>query len=393
MNESPARATQSGQAAPPGSPRAAFPPSWAKMNVVLAHDWLTGMRGGERVLELLCRGFPRAPLFTLIHNPKAMAEGINAHAITTSWLQQVPGIMAYYRYFLPFFPAAVERMQVPEAELLISSSHCVAKGFRPRPGMKHLCYCFTPMRYAWRFYKEYFGGGRVKRLLLEPMLGTLRRWDFHASSRVDRFVAISHHVQRRITSYYGRESHVVYPPVNTEFFTPGPAAGHDGFDLIVSALVPYKRVDLAVQAYTRLGYPLKVIGVGTDLAPLRHLAGPNVEFLGWQPDDRLRDWYRRCRCLVFPGEEDFGIVPVEAQACGKPVVAYALGGILETVVENSTGVFFAEQTVDALLHAVEDCAARKWDPVEIQRNAARFSVEHFLAGLDTNIRQCLLGKP
>ena len=365
-----------------------YPETWSRRNVVLSHDWLTGMRGGERVLELLCDGFPSAPIFSLIHNRGAMSAAINRHPVRTSWLQHAPGVMKWYRYYLPFFTAAVESLKPPAAELLISTSHCIAKGLRARPGTKHLCYCFTPMRYAWLFFDEYFGGSGLKKAAIKPILGSLRTWDRRTADRVDTFVTLSRHVQARIKKFYDREADVVYPPVNVDFYTPG-QADHGGFDLIVSALVPYKRVDLAVRAYNRLGYPLKIVGTGTEYNALKNSAGPNIEFLGWQSDEANRDFYRNCRSLVFPGEEDFGIVPVEAQACGRPVVAYGRGGLLETVIENETGVFFNEQTEDSLLAAIETCASRKWDPGVIRKNAERFAPQVFIDGMDRNIRACL----
>lgn len=365
-----------------------FPSNWSKLNVALSHDWLTGMRGGERVLELLCDGFPAAPVHALIHNRGAVSDAINRHDVRTSFLQRVPGIFKYYRYFLPFYTAAIGGMRAPEADLLISTSHCVAKGLKTRPGTKHLCYCFTPMRYAWMFFDEYFGGNPAKKFFLEPLLAYLRAWDVEASKKVDLFVAISRHVQRRIQIHYGREADVVYPPVNTAYYTPGPGQ-HDGFDLVVSALVPYKRLDLAIGAYARSGYPLKVVGTGTERSALETIADANIEFLGWQPDERVRDLYRRCRFLVFPGEEDFGIVPVEAQACGKPVIAYAHGGAVETVIKGVSGILFKEQSEEALIHAVDEAASTTWDPAAIRANAERFSTRNFLDGLNASIQKCL----
>jgi len=370
--------------------------------VLLAHDWLTGMRGGERVLEVLCRSFPQAPIYTLIHNSAAVSDVINAHAVTTTWLQHVPGIRQHYRYFLPFFPGAIERLQPAAADLLISTSHCVAKGLRPPKGARHLCYCFTPMRYAWLFYEEYFGKNALKKMALTPYLNRLRAWDRATCDRVDRFVALSRHVQKRILEFYGREADVVYPPVITSFWTPASpesaGAGSPGrsvsakpgaYDLIVSALVPYKKIELAVRAYTRLGYPLKIVGTGTEFQNLRRMAGARIEFLGRLDDERLRDLYRHCRLLVFPGEEDFGIVPVEAQACGRPVVAFGRGGALETIVDGQTGVFFQVQTEAALLAAVEQAAAMRWNPATIRANAERFGEAHFINGLGASIARCM----
>jgi len=354
--------------------------------VVLAHDWLTGMRGGERVLELLCNGFPDAPVCTLIYRPEALSGAITSHPVLTSRLQRRPGVHRYYRYLLASMPAAIEALRAPDADLVISTSHCVAKGLIPPSGARHLCYCFTPMRYAWFFYEEYFGRNPLKRALLKPLLRRLRDWDRAASDRVDRFVAISQYVRARIRTYYDRDADVVYPPVDLTYYTPAPEPRDPApFDLVVSALVPYKKIDLAVAAYTRTGAPLKIVGIGTELDRLRRAAGPNIEFLGWQDYDTIRALYRTCRLLVFPGEEDFGLVPVEVQACGRPVVAFARGGALETVCDAS-GVFFHEQTEDALIAAVEQAAQRPWDPAAIRRNAEQFSIPAFIDGLDRSIR-------
>ena len=373
------------------TPPYTMPANWASLRVALSHDWLTGMRGGERVLELLCEGFPDATLHALLYKQGSVSDTIARHTIRTSFLQSIPGIHLRYRYFLPLFPLAIAGLRAPPADLLISTSHCVAKALRVEPGTKHLCYCFTPMRYAWTFYGEYFGNNPLKKALLKPTLAALRSWDRSVSDRVDRFIGISRHVADRIHRCYGREADVVYPPVNTHFYTPGPA-GDDGFDLMVSALVPYKRLDLAVEAYSQLGYPLKVVGTGTDRAALEAIAGPNVEFLGWQSDEQVRDLYRRCRFLVFPGEEDFGIVPVEAQACGKPVIAFERGATLESLVPGRTAIFFKDQTPASLLAAVETAKATRWDTNAIRANAERFSVQAFLDGLDQSIQRCLGSK-
>jgi len=364
-----------------------FPEDLRQLRVVLCHDWLTGMRGGERVLELLCDVFPDAPIVTLIHNRGAVSETINRHPITVSFLQRVPGILTHYRNYLPLFPAAINSLHAPPCDLVISTSHCVAKALRAPPGARHLCYCFTPMRYAWLFQEEYFGPNRLKRALTAPLLSTLRHWDRSSSSRVDRFVGISRHVQERIARFYGRTADVVYPPVNTDFWTPAPTH-QDDFDLIVSALVPYKRIDLAVRAYNHTRRRLKIVGTGGECCALRALAGPTVELLGWQSDVIIRDLYRQCRLLVFPGEEDFGIVPIEAMACGKPVVAYARGGALETVVDGISGIFFKAQTAEAIAEAVQQCLIQTWDSPAIRRHAERFGHANFCHGLVESIRAC-----
>jgi glycosyltransferase involved in cell wall biosynthesis len=365
-----------------------FPAGWHALRTSLCHDWLTGMRGGERVLEVLCRGFPNAPILTLLHNRPSVSDTINAHPVRTSWLQRVPGIYEHYRFFLPLFPLAARGLRPPEGDLVLSTSHCVAKSVRPRPGTRHLCYCFTPMRYAWTFQREYFGAGSVRSLAVAPVLAWLRQWDRRTASRVDRFVAISRTVADRIAAYYGREADIVYPPVDAAKWTRGPATA-GAYDLVVSALVPYKRIDLAVRAYNGSGRPLKVVGGGGDEQALRAMAGPNIEFLGRVPDNELLEVYRNCRMLVFPGEEDFGIVPLEAQACGRPVVAYGRGGATETIRDGVTGVFFPEQTEASLLDAVERCAAIDWDPAVIRAHAEQFDTAHFIASLADSIDRCL----
>lgn len=350
--------------------------------VALGHDWLTGMRGGERVLEYHCAAFPGAPIATLVNVPGAVSGTIASHPIHASWFNRLPGVRGHYRSFLPLMPLAARTLRVPACDLLLTSSHCVAKSFRKPRGARHVCYCFSPMRYAWLFREEYFPDP-VKRALAAPLLAWLRAWDRRTAAGVDRFVAISNAVADRIRRFYGRDCDVVYPPVDVSRCTPRPdgAAGEGDFDLIVSALVPYKRVDLAVRTYARRGWRLRIVGVGGQLGALRALAGPTVELLGWLPDGDVLELYRRARLLVFPGEEDFGIVPLEAQACGLPVVAYGRGGALETVREGVSGVFFRAQTEEALAEAVERAARQRWDAAAVRANALAFGPEHFLSGL------------
>ena len=361
--------------------------------VALAHDWLNGMRGGERCLDLICKEFPQAELYTLLYRPELVSEAIRNRKVHVSGLQRVPFFLNHYRWFLPLFPMAIESFRVPEGtDLVLSTSHCVAKGLVPPKGARHLCYCFTPMRYAWSMQDDYFGRNRIKRAAFDLALSRLRKWDSEASARVDLFVAISRHVKARIEKFYGRESAVVYPPVATQFFTPDARGGHDGYDLVVSALVPYKRVDLAVRVYSRTGHSLKIAGVGTEMDALRKIAAPNVEFLGRVPDEGIRELYRRCRFLVFPGEEDFGIVPLEAQACGKPVLAYGRGGLLETVAEGKTGVFFDEPTPEALAAAAARAEEIAWDAAAIRSHAEQFGEQRFLDGLRAEIDRLMEGK-
>ena len=335
------------------------------MKVALVHDWLTGMRGGEKCLEVFCELYPTADLYTLLHIPGTVSNVIENRRIFTSFLQKIPGIRNNYRNYLPLFPKAVEQFDLRGYDLVISSSHCVAKGVKSKDVPLHICYCYSPMRYIWDMYPSYFGKERRNlpaRIAMSLIIKYLRDWDVRTSERVDRFVAISHNVAGRIQRHYGREADIIHPPVDADFFTPGVAAKREYY-LIVSALVPYKRLDLAIEAFNALRYPLKLAGVGPEEKRLKQLAKPNIEFLGWQSDEELLDLYRGCRALVFPGEEDFGIVPLEAMACGRPVIAYGKGGALETVVPlqdhrepdqdgTPTGIFFHEQSPEALKKAI-----------------------------------------
>lgn len=357
--------------------------------IVLGHDWLTGMRGGERVLEHFCRAFPDAPLTTLLADPSAVSDVIARREIITSFMQRIPGVVRNYRRMLPLMGHAATSLKVPEGDLFLTTSSCVAHAFNPPKGMKMLCYCFTPMRYAWLFPKEYLGP--VKAFAAAPYFAYLRNWDRRHSKRVDRYVAISRHVQERIKKFYGRDSDIVYPPVDTVRCTPAPDGGasNGGYDLVVSALVPYKRIDLAVEAYNRSGRPLKVVGTGSGAAKICRKAAANIEFLGWRSDDEVLELYRNCRFLIFPGEEDYGIVPLEAMACGKPVIAYGRGGATETVADGVSGVFFANQTVEALCDAVVRAENANWDHVAIRRHAEKFGPEQFLDGMADIVRRIL----
>jgi glycosyltransferase involved in cell wall biosynthesis len=374
---------------------AVLSPTLQNIDVILSHDWLLGTRGAERVLEVLCATFKTAPVYTLFYDSSVSGPLVNQHTVRASLLQRVPGITArrgsresLHRYLLPLFPFAVERFRLPEVDLVISSSHCAAKGIRPTGRSKHLCYCLTPMRYAWLFYRDYFGTNPVKRALLMPILSALRRWDRRSSQRVDRFVAISTCVRDRIRRFYGRDADVVFPPVETDRLTPR-GSGAGSYDLVVSGLSPLKRIDLAVSVYNRTGNRLRIVGNGTQMEYLRRMAKPNIEFLGAVDDGTVLEAYRGCRMLVFPGFDDFGLVPVEAQACGKPVVAFAQGGALDTVEQGVTGVFFREQTVESLHEAIETCASTNWSRTAIRTRAERFGVDRFRQGLAVSIEKCL----
>jgi len=352
--------------------------------VALTHDWLNGMRGGEKVLEALCEQYPDADIFTLFHVPGSVSPAIERHRIITSSLQKLPFARTQYRKLLPLFPTAIEQFDLDAYDLVISSSHCAAKAVVAPGRARHICYCHSPMRYAWDQFDAYFGparvGGFASRWVYAPMLKRLARWDAATASRVGRFVANSQHVAGRIRRYYNREATIVYPPVDTTFYHPDTTPPGQHF-LIVSALVPYKRIDVAIDAARRVGATLRIVGDGPDRARLeRHANGPStalgashVEFIGRATDDEIRDEYRRALAVVLPGEEDFGIVPVEAQACGRPVVALARGGALETVIPGETGILFDELTSPSLAAALEQAAATPFDAARVRAQAERFS--------------------
>ncbi len=353
--------------------------------LVLVHDWLTGMRGGEKCLELVCRRWPSSRLYTLIHSRGLLSPAIEALQPRTSFLQRIPRVEHYYRYLLPLMPAAAALWRLPPCDLVLSFSHCVAKSAKPPRGAPHVCYCFTPMRYAWHLRESYFGGGRfsgLKRRLIDELLGRLRAWDRATADRVSHFIAISRTVQQRIRECYGRDSIVIHPPVDTDFYFADDSTRED-FYLCVSAFAPYKRLDLAIEACRRLKRRLVIIGSGQDEARLKTMDGPGVTCLGWQSDTVIRDHYRRCRALLFPGEEDFGIVPVEAMACGAPVIAYGRGGVTETVrgVDDAspTGLFFNEQSAECLIDAMTGFERLReiFDPAGSRRQAIRFRRQRY----------------
>ena len=355
------------------------------MRVALIHDWLTGMRGGEKVLEAFCERFPEAPIYTIVHQPGSVSPAIESHRIISSFVQRLPrGASAYQRY-LPILPAAIERFDLRGFDLVVSTSHCVAKGARVHPESRHLCYCHTPMRYVWPAYEEYFGQGRFAppASWLLPLLATaLRTWDVASAVRVDSFAANSRHVAARIARWYGRQARVIHPWVDTERFHPAAEAGEGGYDLILSALVPYKRIDLALDAYHGRRERLVVAGTGVERDRLVRRAPPNVRFLGWLSAEETVRIVQGCRALLFPGQEDFGIVPVEAMACGKPVVAFRAGGAMETVVDGRTGLFFDRPTAGDLGAAVDRLGEIAWNPGEIRERALRFGRERFEREVD-----------
>jgi len=365
------------------------------VKVALVHDWLTGMRGGEKVLEMLCERYPDAELFTLLHIRGSVSPAIERLTIHTSALQRLPGISHYYRECLPLFPTLIEQFDLTRFDLVLSTSHCVAKSALAAPNAVHICYCLTPMRYAWDQFDAYFGAERIGRpasAVMRIAMARLARWDRQTADRANRYVAISHYVAGRIRRYYNREATVVYPPVDTEFFHPDSAVpGRHA--LIVSALVPYKRLDLAIDACRIARVPLKIVGDGPDRARLERQARPDgtiaVEFLGRRTNEEVRELYRHAAVVMLPGEEDFGIVPLEAQACGRPVVAYARGGALETIVPEQTGLLVEDAAPAAFADAIHRVIDRPFDSTAIRRHAERFGRARFANEMEAIVRETL----
>jgi glycosyltransferase involved in cell wall biosynthesis len=373
------------------------------MRVALIHNWLTGMRGGERVLEALCELFPDADLFTLMHVRGSTSSFIEKRRVTTSPIQWLPMADRLYRQYLPLFPAAIEHFDLDGYDLVISCSHCAAKSVVVTGRTRHLCCCLTPMRYAWDQFEAYFGEERVGWLTsraMRPVMAAMARWDRSTAHRVHRYLAISQYVARRIAVYYNRRSTVVYPPVDTTFYRPGqaPAGGQHGSlngssFLMVSALVPYKRVDLAIRAARRAGVSLTIVGDGPERAALEPLAGEDVRFLGWRSNEEIRALYQSAIAAILPGEEDFGIVPLEAQACGRPAVALGRGGALETIVDGTTGVLVPESTEESLADGLRAARSRPWDSSAIRAHAERFSRERFVREMTAVIDETLAAPP
>ena len=383
------------------------------MKIAIIHDWLTGMRGGEKCLEVLCKLYPSADLFTLLHIPGKVSSEIESHRIHTSFIQNLPFAESKYRYYLPLMPFAIETFDLKEYDLILSSSHCVAKSVKPGPKSLHICYCHTPMRYIWDQFDQYFGKGKSSWFAATAMKfirGWLQRWDVKTSRRVNYFIANSRHVQKRIKKYYGQEATIIHPPVDTELFTPDNKESKEDYFLIVSAFAPYKRLDLAVEAFNQLGLPFYVIGEGQDGKRLKEMAKPNIKFEGWLDNSQIRSHFSRCRAFVFCGEEDFGITLLEAQAMGRPVIAFGQGGALETVVPDRqswkpetevpqvstsqpTGVFFYEQTPEALINAIQhfESIESQFDSNAIRKHAQQFDLSVYTERTKNFIEEKLAG--
>lgn len=371
------------------------------MHVAIVHDWLVSMRGSERVVEALCELFPDADLYTHVYDPDSVSETIRGHRVETTFVQGLPGSRKRPQLFVALMPLALQQLDLREYDLVISSESGPAKGVLTATDAVHLCYCHTPMRYVWDMYHEYRAdAGLLERMVAPLVVQYLRGWDLDSATQVDHIVANSANVRSRIRKHWRRDAEIVYPPVDTNMFAPaglsgggssvGPrvagssrrgdsGAAHDGYYLFAGRLTSYKRPDLAVEAFRELDRKLVIIGDGPEMHELQRSAGPGVEFLGSQPTEVLRRHYQRCRALVFPGEEDFGIVPVEAMAAGRPVIAFRRGGVTESVVEGVTGTFFDSQRPEALRDAVLrfESMEDRLDPSTIREHARRFDRSRF----------------
>lgn len=345
------------------------------MKIAIVHDWLTNMGGAEQVVINFKEIYKEAPIYTTFYNPDKLDGKLKNIEVKTSYLQKKKMVENHKKYF-PLMPMAFEKFDLNEYDVVLSSSSSCAKGVLTKPGSVHICYCHTPMRYAWEKRDEYTEGmGKLKKKLVEILCHYMRIWDVASSNRVDYFIANSTEVQKRIKKHYKRDSVVINPPVRCNMFNISETDGD--YYLVLSRLVGYKRFDLAVQACSELGKKLVVIGEGPEREKIEKLANENVTFLGRQPDEVVKKYMSECKALLFPGEEDFGIVPVEAQSCGRPVIAYGKGGVLDSVIDGKTGVFFKEQTVESLKEAIEKFETMKFDKEEIRKHALEFDESVF----------------
>lgn len=351
------------------------------MKIAFVHDFLVKLGGAERVLKVFADLYPDAPIYTLLYDEKVCGKVFPASRVRASFLQKLPEfVRKRQKYLLPLMPRAIESFDLSEYDLVISSNSAYAHGVLMSSSAKHICYCHSPMRYAWDYTHEYLkeqGAGAVKKFLANRMIHRIRQWDLLAADRVDHYIANSNHVRKRIKKYYRMESEIIYPPVDTRRFKP--QKEHGNYFLIVSTLSPYKKVDLAVQLFNKIGKELIIIGSGSHFEYLKSIAASNVHLMGFKDDETVKKYMENCRALIFPGEEDFGITPVEAMACGKPVLAYGKGGAVETVVSGVTGEFFYEPTVESM----EDGLGRliinepNFHPEKIHRHAVSFSQQKF----------------
>lgn len=344
------------------------------MKRAIVHDWLVNKRGAEHVLEAVCELYPDADIFTLVYDPERTFDSFRKNRIETSFIQRLPFAKRRFRRYLPLFPKAIEQFDLKGYDSVISINHCVAKGARVPDAARHACYCLTPMRYVWTYPDEYFGPFKG---MLAPLIDYLKAWDKTAALNVGHFATISNHVKARINRCYSKDSVVIYPPVDVEYFLNEKKPAREDFYLVVSELVPYKRTEVAVNAFNLLKLPLIIIGDGPCKARLEAAANRNIRFLPFQPKEKLKEYYSKARALIYPQKEDFGIVAVEAQAAGCPVIAYRRGGAADTVIDEKTGVFFNERSRYSLLDAVNRFRTMEFDHKDMVENAKRFDIAIF----------------
>jgi glycosyltransferase involved in cell wall biosynthesis len=348
------------------------------MKVAIVHDWLTIYGGSERIVEVLHELFPQAPIYTLVYDENNMPERFKQYDIRTTFVQKLPFAKKKYQNYLPLMPRAFEELDLIEYDLVISSSTACSKGIITRSDAVHICYCNTPTRYVWEFYYEYIKDmNKLKKIFVSIVMHKLRIWDRLAADRVDYFIANSNYIKRRIAKYYRRDAEVIFPPVNTHLYNE--SSVDEKYYLVVSRLVAYKRIDLAIEAFNELGLPLIVIGIGPEEKKIKSIAKDNIKFLGRLSDEEIAAYYAKCKALIFPGEEDFGITPIEAQATGRPVIAYGRGGVLDTVIDGKTGILFKEQTAGSLMEAISHFEQHgvAFGKRQIKEHADKFSVNRF----------------
>lgn len=359
------------------------------MKVAIVHEWLTIYGGSERVVEQLLKIYPEADIFTTVYNKKNMGKIFPPEKVHTSFMQKIPFSQKYYTKMLSLMPRAFESFDLSGYDLVISSSSSCAKGVITSADTLHISYIHTPMRYAWDLYHDYMkSSGLITRLAMKGVMHKIRQWDALSGLRVDKFIANSSLVKRRIEKVYRRDAEVIHPPINTEFFKPD-GQEPDDFYFILSRLIPYKRIDLAIRACNELGRKLIILGAGPLEKELKKIAGPTIEFLGRLSDEESRKYYQRCRAFLFPGYEDFGITPVEAQACGRPVIAYGKGGVLDSVIPGKTGVFFNEQTVESMKEGILELEKKTFSAEQIRAHAEVFSNEKFRSKIEGYIKSVL----
>jgi len=359
------------------------------LKLALVHDWLNQIGGAEDVLDVLVNRYPDSPIYTSIFAPDLMPDHYQHWDIRTLWINNLPAIHNHHQPYLPFYPVAWGGLDLSDYDIILSNKSGFCHGLQFDESTVHVCYCLAPTRYVWQLdhYIAREGFDKAVEFALRPLIAMMKRWDYQAAQRVSHFIAISTDIQNRIRKYYNRDSTIIFPPVDTSRFQPVPQDQVEDYYLVVSRLIPYKRIDLAVQVATELGVPLKVGGKGRDMERLQAMAGETVEFLGYVPDEDLPDLMAKCKAFLFPGLEDFGITPVQAQSAGRPVIAYKGGGALDTVIPSITGEHFDELTIESLKSVMQNFDATRYNPHDIRTHAQKFDTDIFTTQINAFIEQ------